>query len=58
MATGFDVAHVVYYIEIGGGTLVSIITPLIISYKCSMTSGLACVRILYTITAEIVLSVK
>ena len=58
MATGFNVIYVIYYIKIGGGILISIITSLIISYKYSMTSGLTYVRILYIVTLEIVLSIK
>ena len=58
MATDFNVVYVIYYIKIDEDILISIITSLIIFYKYSMISGLACVRILYIIIVEIVLSVK
>ena len=58
MATSFNVIYVIYYIKVGGGILISIITSLIIFYKYSMTSKLAYVKILYIIIVKIVLSIK
>ena len=58
MATGFNVIYVIYYIEIGGGILIFIITLLIIFYKYFITSKLTCARILCIIIVKIVLSIE